>query len=304
MPGPSISIIIATTCEAGRASLLTRSIASVLSQDGVTVELIVVVNGRRFDRPLLDSIKRDERLKTLYIEEGNVSHARFAGLNVATGEFFGFLDDDDEFLPHALQTRTRAMLADADIDVVATNGFIHDNADELLVQPGFSRRIREDPVASFLELNWFPSPSSTFRRAAVDTRHFDIPYKYFELTYLFFRLVSAGKRIGYIDDVTYRINQDHPSSVSRSHEYALALPGFLLDVMALPLPSPIREGLHRKYLAALNGSSRRLLAIGDFANATRMHLRCLRAGGWRYLPYTRYILGALVHRTAGGDVRH
>ncbi len=110
-----VSIIIPTTCLAQRASLLRRAIDGVLSQAGVYLELIVVVNGTCFDQTLYSALRTDERFQVLYLPEGNVSAARSAGLRAAQGEFYGFLDDDDEYLPGALFTRVTEMRRDSTI---------------------------------------------------------------------------------------------------------------------------------------------------------------------------------------------
>src|SRR6187549_269028 len=97
----TITIIIPTACEARRVSLLHRALDSVVAQEGVDVHPVVVVNGSRVDESLCASIVARPGVTVLRRDEGNVSAARRAGMRLVDGAYFGFLDDDDEFLPGA-----------------------------------------------------------------------------------------------------------------------------------------------------------------------------------------------------------
>lgn len=293
---PTISVIIPTTCEHSRRSLIERAIHSVLTQEGVSAELLVVVNGERFDAGLLQTLRSDHRFSVLYVKEGHVSRARHHGLTASTGDFFGFLDDDDELLPQALRLRLDQMLADPCIDVLVTNGLIRDAVDVVHVPEGFEAEIHDDPGLSFLRHNWFASPASMFRRTTVEGEIFDISHRYFEWTYLFFRLLSREKQIRYSGAITYRKHEDNPLSVSRSRDYQLALPAMLQDLLGFPLRPALRTIIKKKYVAALNANSTLHLVDRNFPQAIAFHIKCLCAGGWQYIPYTRSILARALHR--------
>jgi len=282
-----VTIIVPTTCEAHRASLLRRAIGSVLSQEGVYVELIVVVNGDRVDPALYSVLSADERFRVLYLIEGNVSFARSAGLRVANGEFYGFLDDDDEFLPGALLTRTTEMRRDASIDVVVTNGYqCTDGSDTLFIGESFARKIAQDPLTAFMEMNWFHSPAQLFRSSAVTAATLNFRYRYLEWTYLFFLLMVNKRVIRYLDMPTYRYNIT-PGSVSKSLGYLTACPLVLKDIMALPLPPHIQKSLKGKHQSALHSLAVFHFERKNWRRALAYHLKCLSSGGWRFAPYTR-----------------
>ena len=296
---PRVSVIVPTTCDAARGALLARSIGSVFAQTGVAVDLILVVNGSRVDQCLLDRWRGEPRLTVHRIDEGNVSRARVAGLRQATGEFFSFLDDDDEFLPDALDLRARLLRAHPEFDVVVTNGFQHENGDLAHVSAEFESAIHADVGGSFLERNWFASPASMFRTATCEISLFDTGLRYFEWTYLFFRLLSAGKRFHFDGRLTYRKYENNPASISRTPQYELAWPTVLRRVLDLPLESRIKGLIRDSRLTALNHSSVLLLRGGCVGEAARLHWQCLMAGGWRYLPYT----GRLVVAALRGSIR-
>ena len=286
---PRVSVIIPTTCEDRRTLMIRRAITSVQSQDG-EIELLVVVNGSSYAESLLSELRANNGLKVVQIEEGNVSAARYAGLLAVTGDLFCFLDDDDELLPGALSTRVGCMASD--VDVLVTNGYRHNGGDGLVVQPELAERINADLVGTFLEYNWFASASALFRRGNVDVSLFDFRIKYFEWTFLFFKLIEHPLTIRFVDQVTYRIHEDHPVSASKSIDYTNAHPGFLQELMSMKTVVKGRNfrELRRKYQAALNRLSRIESERGDRAAAWAAHARCLMAGGWRYLPYTRHLI--------------
>ena len=77
---------------------LRQAVASALGQEGCEIELIVVDDGS--DTPvedLLDGLE-DERMRVLRVPHGRVSSARNAGIEVARGDYFRFIDCDDVIL--------------------------------------------------------------------------------------------------------------------------------------------------------------------------------------------------------------
>lgn len=84
--------------------VLEPCVASVLSQEGVEVEIVVVDDGSRDDtRAVAERLAaQDCRVRVVSKPNGGVSSARNAGLDVATGEAVLFVDADDALVPGAL----------------------------------------------------------------------------------------------------------------------------------------------------------------------------------------------------------
>jgi len=98
---PLISVVIPTK---GRPELLGRAVKSVLAQTIADLEVIVVVDG---DDPATVeqlSLVTDRRLRFLVnpVSRGSGA-ARNQGGDDAKGQWVGFLDDDDEWLPTKLE---------------------------------------------------------------------------------------------------------------------------------------------------------------------------------------------------------
>ena len=285
----NISVIIPTTCEKHRKLMLKRAVESVLAQSGLDVELILVVNGDHFDREMLESYKSNKRISIIQIAEGNVSVARFIGLQVTKHDFFCFLDDDDEFLIGGLKRRVELFAQFPHADVIVTNGYSHKNFDVPLVNGLSEVEINNNPGATILKFNWFASLAPTFRKTTVDDSFFKLTLAHFEWTYIFFLLSSSGKIILYNDCFTYRRYENNPSSASKSLDYAKFYPQFLKQLRELPLDVELQQKISMKYVAALNGLSNLFLENNNYMGAWYMHLKCLRYGGWRFLPYTRHL---------------
>lgn len=294
----TLTIVIPTACEARRAPMIHRALDSVLGQQGVDVHPVVVVNGSRVDEALCASIVARAGVTVLRRAVGNVSAARRAGLRLVDGAYFGFLDDDDEFLPDALRTRAEHLDRDGTIDVIVTNGYLRTDRDQPMVARGLAVDVR--PVDSFLDGNWFASCGSLFRAARVDAGAFETRHPYFEWSDLFFRLVAGRRRIAYVDAMTYRKYEDHPVSLSRTAASRLAYPAFLAELIERPLPRGLRETLERRHRRALNNASLLCLSDGNLRGAVGYHAWCLMNGGWRYAPYTRRLVRAAWRRFVGG----
>ena len=100
---PLISVIIPVyKVEA----LLARCVDSVLAQTYQDLEIILVDDGSP-DRcgEICDAYARkDPRIKVIHKENGGLSSARNAGLDIARGEYIAFVDSDDWIEPEAYET--------------------------------------------------------------------------------------------------------------------------------------------------------------------------------------------------------
>lgn len=80
---------------------LPRCIESILAQTFTDFELILVDDGSPDKCPeICDSYARqDSRVRVLHKKNGGLSDARNAGLEIAQGEYLGFVDSDDSITP-------------------------------------------------------------------------------------------------------------------------------------------------------------------------------------------------------------
>jgi hypothetical protein len=89
-----------------RVDWFRSAVANVLDQRDCELELIVVDDGSPTPvAELLEDVD-DDRLRVVRVEHGGIAHARNAGIAVARGDFFRFVDGDD-----LLEPRSTARLA-------------------------------------------------------------------------------------------------------------------------------------------------------------------------------------------------
>ena len=91
---PLISIIIPVY---NVAPFLSQCIQSVLDQTYTHLEVIIVDDGSTDESPAICDkfAKLDTRIKVIHKKNGGLSDARNAGLDIASGDFIGFVDSDD-----------------------------------------------------------------------------------------------------------------------------------------------------------------------------------------------------------------
>lgn len=98
---PVVSVVIPTF---NRASLLPRTLESVLAQTFGAFEILVVDDGSEDDTAEVVVRMADPRIRYLAMPENRgVAAARNHGLAEARGEFIAFLDSDDEWFPEKLE---------------------------------------------------------------------------------------------------------------------------------------------------------------------------------------------------------
>ena len=283
-----VSVILPTVAVASRAACLDRALESVLTQTGIRVDPIVIVNGTDCDRDLVDALLRRRDIRVLRRPEAGLGNAIAAGREIVDAPYFAELDDDDLLLPGALATRVDRMEADPTIDVTVTSGYLRSARGDVLNVANISR-CAQDPLRAIIDRMWLTPGAGLFRSATIPATYFSGMPPHLEWTYLAVRL-ALERRIAFLDSPTFVYSVDTPNSLSKSREHVLRQPGALQAVLRMALPRDVRQALRRKYVAALHGASVKDLERGRRAGAWKWHLRTLlHPYGWRYLTYTRHL---------------
>lgn len=285
-----VTVVIATIADERRAETIWRTIDSAGPRSGAATRVVVVVNGNRYSPELLDQLQRSPKVECIYQEKGSLPLALMTGRQAVRSEFFAFIDDDDEFLPGGLDKRIHIARTNPQAAFVITQGWLHHERDE----PQVSLRanaVMVDPLGTLLQENWIcTSASGLYRSEHVSAEDFAGMPSYLEWTYLGFRLASKLPFV-FSDEPTYR-RYDMPGSVSKSDSYRRGMVQALHAILALDLPEPTRFGLRRKLTQATHDLSQLELDNGLRGPAWRHHIRSIcMPGGWRYLGYTRHLLG-------------
>ena len=103
---PEVSVVIPTR---NRWGFLNRTLLTVLGQEDVSLEVIVVDDGSTDETAERLGEIPDPRLTVLRNDTGTgVARARNLGMSRATGAWIAWLDDDDFWAPHKLRTQLAA----------------------------------------------------------------------------------------------------------------------------------------------------------------------------------------------------
>jgi glycosyltransferase involved in cell wall biosynthesis len=295
---PLVSIIIPTAATARRAPLLLRALSSILNNQDETIVPIIVANGSKYAPEVFDSLNRRPDVRFLYLEEGSATRARLAGRKIVDTEYFGILDDDDEYLPGAVRTRLSPLRKDSSIEVVVTNGYQHENNHDAILFPAFST-FGADPLGRLMDYPWLKSGGGVlFRTASVSTSYFEVP-QYLEMTYMALKL-ALNRKLAFVDIPTYRVYFNSPESLSATDDYLRSEPDAIRQCLALNPPTRIKRRLTQKYISSLHHISDFERAKGNYAAAWRYHVRSLLSPyGICHLSYTRHLppFGSRSHKS-------
>jgi glycosyltransferase involved in cell wall biosynthesis len=192
MGTPDVSVVIPTH---NRARLLMQTLSTILGQEGVTFEAIVVDDGSSDDTPTVLARCRDPRLRVLRREAaGGVGAARNVGIHAARGSWVAFVDDDDLWLPSKLARQLEATVEQArEWSYTAAVKFITDPCPSL-----WQRMPAPAPEAVAQGLPWknvVPAGASNVmaRRALLrDVGGFDVDLPHLADWDLWLKLLRAG----------------------------------------------------------------------------------------------------------------
>lgn len=106
---------------------LESAVRSVLKQTFEDFELILVDDGSvdGSSERCNEYAESDSRVIAIHQKNGGICNARNSGLKIAKGDYIGFCDHDDEFLPTFLEKAyRRALETDADVVKVSKNVYV------------------------------------------------------------------------------------------------------------------------------------------------------------------------------------
>jgi GT2 family glycosyltransferase len=112
----SVSVIIPTY---NRRHVLVRALKSVINQNCPAKEIIVIDDGSSDGTEHMIQ-QQFPQVRYCYQPNQGVSHARNAGIKLATGDWIAFLDSDDEWLPDKLSRQSTALEKNPELKICHT----------------------------------------------------------------------------------------------------------------------------------------------------------------------------------------
>lgn len=285
----STTIIIPTLCNLIRADSLMRAIRSVTASCSDPVSILVCINGDQVDEQLAATLGELTDVTCIRIEAPSVALARAAGRRAVSTPFFGFLDDDDEFLEGSITRHLLNLRAAPALDVSVCNGFRQVGANRELVL-NVTTGIESDPLRALFQRNWLASCGGLFREATVGLDFFEEMPPYGEWTWLAFKLAMSGKQVRVIGEPGYVVH-DSPQSLSKGGTYKASYITLYEQMRRMQPPEDIISLLQDRACDAFHDLSVEMLTEGRLREATRFHLKSIRFPyGLKYLSFTRHLV--------------
>lgn len=170
---PLVSVMIRTYGE--RISFLKEAIASVLNQTYSNIEICVVEDGSDHSKGYVESLEQSQRrsfqFKYRALPKVGRCHAGNAALEISTGSYLIFLDDDDLFFSDHIETLLLEMLTQSDIAAAYSSAFEVRTDIKSLSPLRYEEKTREitlrQPFSKALlwHHNYIPIQSILFKRA-------------------------------------------------------------------------------------------------------------------------------------------
>lgn len=294
-----ISVVIPSY---NRADYVADAIQSVLAQEGVTLEVIVVDDGSSDDT---DRVVQGFGDPVRYIRQENAgaSAARNTGIRASTSPLVAFLDSDDLWLPGKLAQQAAelhaaeavAHLTDVTIErpfadgvsLMELRGMTHlFDADKPLVLPR--------PLATNVQYNFARTQSILVRRDALDAAgHYDTRYRFFEDTDLMNRIALQGTWAISRKSFVREIRRDEAieglgeESRRKPHIGQTALVEQMQTLLTDPRLTEEERAVTRRYLGRYAyAAGKSLLRAGDTAQA-----RSMLKTGWSQARAPRCLAG-------------
>jgi len=180
---PFFSIILPTY---NRASFLSRSIGSVIKQDFLDWELIVIDDGSTDHTKEVVNSFNDPRIKYFYQENSERSAARNKGIDQANSDWVCFLDSDDEYLPEHLEVIHKCLMSKDSPRFILTGNIIK-NKNSQIKHPliNMDANVLVEIATKFVLMN-----SICIEKRILEQEQFNETYKIWEDTHLWLRIAA------------------------------------------------------------------------------------------------------------------
>jgi glycosyltransferase involved in cell wall biosynthesis len=120
------------TISYNQSKYLEKTILSVINQDGIDLEYIVVDAGSTDGSREIINKYSSNIYKIIYESDNGPADGLNKGFKTATGEIFGYINADDILLPGALKKVHKYFIQNKNIDVIYGHSFLIDRNDNRL----------------------------------------------------------------------------------------------------------------------------------------------------------------------------
>lgn len=286
-----------------------RCLDSVTAQTLADIEIIVVDDGSTDGTADIVTALYDSRIRLFTVPNGGQGYARNTGMDASSGEYYAFVDADDEIEKDMLEKMYAAAKCN-DADVVQCNIFdiypdgcrvqlpLLDETVEITDRGAYTDKYFSTCRHSYEVCN------KLIKRETVGTLRFGDTKKYFSEDLLFnLELISRIKRMTFIADPLYLYYQSETSHLHKNADERLAGLRLLFRDYIADAPYDMKgaaaytAAMVLSYSAADCAAARDMLASGEFKGYLKTALK--RGCGVK----RRLFLAALLYAPLGVKVK-
>ena len=199
---------------------LSDCVESVLAQTYRNFELILVDDGSPDNCPQMcdDFATRDSRIRVIHKENGGLSSARNAGIDIARGEYLAFLDSDDLWSPLFLERLYRAIQeTGGDFAVCLFQRFCGEAPKELPESIATEVLTQRQAFACFFSernVDMVVAPNKLYHRHLFDAVRYPVGQIH-EDEAVIHEIIGAAKTVAWVEEAHYHYRQA-PGSITTS----------------------------------------------------------------------------------------
>lgn len=196
-----------------------KCVDSILNQTFKDFEVILVDDGSPDNCGKIcdEYAKKDERIKVIHKENRGLSSARNAGLDIARGEYIGFVDSDD-YIESDMYEILYNVIQNNQCDIVSCSSIIHYN-DKIIVNGGHGLIIhsKEEAMKTMLEGELYDEVVwvKLFKKSVIGNIRFQIG-RIYEDTSFTYRVIDRTKKVATIGEAKYNYIKHENSIMSNA----------------------------------------------------------------------------------------
>lgn len=228
--GNKVSVIMLTY---NREDLVGRAIESILCQTMTDFEYIIVDNGSsdRSGDIAEEYAKKDDRIKVVHIPKSNIGTGRNTGLDLATGEYITFIDDDDTAEPDMLEfLYNLAVENEAEVAICASekrekgrNAFVGIPNEKKIMDA-------ENAIITLMWRKYYNTgfPTKMFQSSLFEGLRFPEGEKYDDI-FMMYKVLAKATKVVYDGIAKYHVYRHEGNNSAITTKDSLLTPEYLRD---------------------------------------------------------------------------
>ncbi len=183
---------------------LSRCIESILNQDFCNFQLILVDDGSPDNCGTIcdEYASKDNRIKVIHKENGGLSSARNAGIDISTSEYITFIDSDDYIHPCMFSSMLKGMKNhDADISICSYLSTKENNA-ETTISNTFSLIDKYESITRMNNIEFITAWGKIYKTKLFEKIRYPVG-KYHEDEFITYKLFYESNKIVFTEDKLY-----------------------------------------------------------------------------------------------------